>query len=497
MKRLSLPKMATIVFTFCTATAIASTAQTFASLGSFEGTDGSAPRGGLTQGTNGNFYGTATFGPTLLIDGTVFEVTQAGIITSLHAFSCTDTTCPNGAGPMDGVFLGANGSYYGLATNGGANGFGTAFEITSTGRLNTIWSFCVLEYCADGLYPTSLMQASNGKLYGTTSGGGAYEHGTIFKLAPGGELTTLYSFCSSINSGSCTDGENPQAGLTEASNGNFYGTTYEGGANADLGGTIFEITPAGTETTLYSFCAQANCADGASPNGLIGAADGNFYGVTFSGGVGFCNGAAGCGTIYKMTRAGKLITLHSFCEKSGCPDGSGPSPLIQATDGNFYGTTISGGANANGGGTIFKLTPDGRLTTLYKFCSQAGCTDGENPEGGLLQATNGTFYGTTISGGTNDSCAYGCGTVFSISEGLSPFVATVPKAGKVGTRVIILGSNLAGTTSVSFNDKAATFAVVSDTEITATVPAGATTGTVQVATPGGTLASNFTFRVMP
>jgi uncharacterized repeat protein (TIGR03803 family) len=494
LKKLSPAKMASIVFAFCTATAIASTAQTFTSLASLDGTDGSAPRGGLTQGTNGNFYGTATFGPNLLIDGTVFEVTPAGIITNVHAFSCTNTNCSNGGGPMDGVFLGANGNFYGLTDIGGANGFGTAFEITSAGRLNTIWSFCVLQYCADGLYPTSLMQA-NGKLYGTTSGGGAYEQGTIFELVPGGKLTTFYSFCSSINSGSCTDGQNPQAGLIEASNGNFYGTTYEGGANADGGGTIFEITPAGTQTTLYSFCAKANCADGASPNRLIEAAGGKFYGVTFSGGVGFCNGAAGCGTIYKMTPAGKLTTIYSFCEKSGCPDGSGPSPLIQASDGNFYGTTMGGGANQQG--TIFELTPDGKLTTLYNFCSQAGCTDGEEPEGGLLQATNGSFYGTTIAGGINDSCDYGCGSAFSISAGLSPFVATVPKAGKVGTHVIIMGNNLAGTTSVSFNGNAATFAVVSDTEITATVPADATTGTVQVVTPGGTLASNFTFRVMP
>jgi uncharacterized repeat protein (TIGR03803 family) len=182
----------------------------------------------------------------------------------------------------------------------------------------------------------------------------------------------------------------------------------------------------------------------------------------------------------------KLTTLYSFCPQATCADGQAPNGgVIQATDGNFYGTTVAGGAN--GYGTIFKITSAGTLTTLHSFDS----TDGENPYGQLLQATNGNLYGTTSYGGPN-----GYGTVFSLSIGLGPFVVTRPTSGAVEAKVVILGNNLAGTTSVAFNGTAATFTVVSPSEITATVPSGATTGPVVVTTPGGALTSNVSFRVI-
>jgi uncharacterized repeat protein (TIGR03803 family) len=169
--------------------------------------------------------------------------------------------------------------------------------------------------------------------------------------------------------------------------------------------------------------------------------------------------------------------------------------LIQASDGNLYGTTSKGGANTtscNGGcGTIFKITPTGTLTTVYNFCSQSGCTDGYYPESGLVQATNGTFYGTTFYGGKSGSA----GTVYSLSLGLAPFVKILPALGKTGTTAMILGDNLTGATQVSFNEIPTSFTVVSSTEIQATVPTGATTGTVTVVTPGGTLKSDAMFRV--
>jgi uncharacterized repeat protein (TIGR03803 family) len=168
--------------------------------------------------------------------------------------------------------------------------------------------------------------------------------------------------------------------------------------------------------------------------------------------------------------------------------------VIQATDGNLYGTTFGGGTNNSdctaGCGTIFKLTTAGVLTTLYKFCSESNCADGSAPQGGLVQDTNGTFYGTTYYGGTD-----GIGTVFSLSVGLGPFVETLPTSGKVGTAIKILGTTLTGATSVTFNGTAATFKVASASEITTTVPTGATTGTVKVVTPGGTLSSNVAFRI--
>jgi len=266
-------------------------------------------------------------------------------------------------------------------------------------------------------------------------------------------------------------------------------------------GTVFKITPSGTLTTLYSF--TGNTDGGCPMGGLIQATDGNFYGTTLQGGANAGSNGNGAGTIFKITPSGTLTTLYSFCSQSGCTDGEEPlAGLVQATDGNFYGTTYYGRGNAgvwgDSAGTIFKITPGGALTTLYSFCPQSGCPDGSNPIAGLAQATNGNLYGTAEYGGdTTGTCAvYGCGTVFSLSVGLGPFVETLPTSAKVGAAVKILGTNLTGATGVSFNGTPATsFKVVSSSEITTTVPAGATTGTVTVVAPGGTLSSNVPFDV--
>jgi uncharacterized repeat protein (TIGR03803 family) len=199
--------------------------------------------------------------------------------------------------------------------------------------------------------------------------------------------------------------------------------------------------------------------------------------------------------IFKLTPTGTLTTLYAFCSQPGCTDGESPGGLIQASDGNFYGSTAIGGANNEG--TIFKITPRGILTTLYSFCSQTNCTDGSEPTG-LVQATDGNFYGTTHFGGaiTNAGCSSGCGTVFSLAVGLGPFVETQTSSGKAGTAVKILGTDLTGATSVTFNGTAATFTVNSTgSAITATVPPGATSGTVAVTTPSGVLSSNKPFTV--
>src|ERR1035441_10397338 len=299
---------------------------------------------------------------------------------------------------------------------------------------------------------------------------------------PAQTLTTLYSFCSQ---GGCTDGDYPRAGLVQTTNGDLYGTTAAGGANR-LGGTVFKITPGGTLTTLYSFCSQTNCTDGSNSfAGLVQAANGDLYGTTGGG------GAKGYGTVFKITPGGTLTTLYNCCSQSGCTDGEGPrAGLVQATNGDFYGTTDGGGSN--NGGTVFKITPSGTLTTLYTFCSQSGCTDGASPNAGLVQDTNGDFYGTTANGGAN-----GGGTVFRLSVGLGTFVAPRPPYGKVGAAIKILGTNLTGATSVSFNGTAAVFTVVSPSLITTTLPAGASSGKVQVVTPSGTLSSNASFLVVP
>ena len=300
---------------------------------------------------------------------------------------------------------------YGTTEYGGANRYGTVFKITPSGALTKLYSFCSQSGCADGANPFGpLVQATDGNLYGTTQIGGANTSGcggqgcgTVFKITPSGTLTTLYSFCSQSG---CPDGANPQAGLVQATNGDFYGTTSSGGANG--GGTVFKITPSGTLTTLYSFCSQSGCPDGAHPWGLVQATNGSLYGTTLLG------GANSQGTVFRITPSGTLKTLQNF---KG-PNGANPyAGLVQANDGNFYGTT--GGGGANNDGTVFKITPSGALTTLYSFCSQSGCKDGANPYAGLVQATNGNLYGTTLYGGakTTGCGGFGCGTVFKITPG--------------------------------------------------------------------------------
>jgi uncharacterized repeat protein (TIGR03803 family) len=267
--------------------------------------------------------------------------------------------------------------------------------------------------------------------------------------------------------------------MVQGFDGNFYGTSTEGGVYG--WGSLFKITPEGQLTTLHSF----NLTDGADPYGsLVQANDGNFYGTTHGGGV----GSDASGTIFKITPEGELTTLHTFIGS----DGATPlASLVQATDGNFYGTTSEGGAS--GAGTIFEIAPGGTLTTLHSFCTRGGCPDGSHPSGGLLQATDGSLYGATTSGGAD---AYG--TVFNLSVGLGPFVKTLPTSAKVGAAITILGTNLTGATSVSFNGAAAVFTVnARGTAISTTVPSGATTGKIEVTTPGGILVSNAGFRVAP
>lgn len=473
-RKLSLAKMAAIVSVFCAATAILSPAQTFTSLFSFDGKNGASPHYvDLVQGPDGYLYGTSQVSTGT--NGTVFKITTAGKLTTLHTFCTEGDPCMDGATPFAGLVLDTNGNFYGTTTNGGANSDGTVFEITPAGKLTTLHSFDG----TDGIEPeVGLIQATNGDLYGTTSEGGTGAEGTIYEMTSGGTLTSLLSFIG-------TNGVYPDARLVQGTDGNFYGTTYEGDANS---GTVFKITSAGKLTTLHKF----DGTDGGGPTGaLVQASNGNFYGTTIN------DGPDGGGTVFEITPAGKFTNLHSFCSESDCKDGSTPyAGLIQATDGNLYGTTYSGGTSTqpcNGGcGTIFKITTAGKLTTLHSFCSKSDCTDGNAPQGGLVQDTNGTLYGTTFYGGTD-----GIGTVFSLSVGLGSFVETVPASGKVGATVMILGTNLTGATEVSFNGTSVKPTVVSGTEIKATVPAGASTGTVTVTTPSGTVKSNVVFVVTP
>ena len=469
------------VLLLCAAMAIAATAQTFDTLVDFDGTNGSAPYGSLVQGTDGNFYGTTYQGGDVTCDapygcGTVFKVTPGGILTTLHRFESTD-----GDNPAAQLLLATDGTLYGTTLRGGAEGDGTVFKVTPGGTLTTLHGF----NGSDGAMPFGgLVQATDGNFYGTTYQGGnltcnaPYGCGTVFKITPSNTLTTLYSFAGYPN-----DGAAPAAGLVEATGGNFYGTTEIGGGMNH--GTVFRMTRSGGLTMIHSFCPPPQCAEGSSPeSALVQASDGNLYGTTAGGGTG---GDLGYGTVFKITSTGTLSTLHSF----DITDGALPqAALVEATDANLYGTTF--GFEPNSYGTIFTITSSGSLTTLHNFCTEHPCQDGGNPIGGLLQGTNGKFYGTATG---YQSGNYG--TIFRMSVGLRPFVSFVRSSGKVGKNVGILGQGFTGTTGVLFSGRPANFAVKSNTFLTATVPAGATTGFVSVTTPGDTLKSNQRFRVTP
>jgi uncharacterized repeat protein (TIGR03803 family) len=470
LRKLSFGKRAYTAFVLLIAMSIALPAQTFSTLFSFDGTAGANPYAGLLQAGNGDGYGTTENGGANG-SGTVFKLTPTGTLTTLYSF-CSQSGCTDGAFPLGGLVQAPNGYFYGTTVEGGHSGLGTVFQITPS-TVTTLHSFSG----SDGETPwAGLAQGADGDFYGTTANGGTNNGGTVFKITPDGTLTTLYVFCGLA---SCADGQHPEAALFLGANGDFYGTTSAGGANN--GGTVFQITPSGTLTTLYSFCAQSKCTDGKLPYaGLVQAVAGAFYGATATG------GAYGAGTIFKITPGGTLTTLYSFCSQSGCPDGKSPdATLVQGNDGNFYGTTFAGGAS--GAGTIFEITPGGTLTTLHSFAGSNAIH-----QAGLLQATDGDFVGATWDGGTDNF-----GTLYGLYVGLQPFVKLLPPSGGVGTSVRILGTNLTGATSVRFDGTAAVFTVVSGTEITTTVPAGAGSGSVQVLTPSGTLSGNVAFRVVP
>jgi uncharacterized repeat protein (TIGR03803 family) len=324
----------------------------------------------------------------------------AQVLTTLHSFSGSD-----GAYPEAGLVQASDGNFYGTTYSGG-NGLGTVFKITPSGTLTTLYRFCSQGNCSDGASPyAGLIQATDGNFYGTTFYGGANDNcyagscGTVFGITPDGMLTTLHSFDGS-------DGANPVAALVQGADGNFYGTTVQGAGSCPAGcGSVFKITPSGTLTSLHAFGGY----DGEYPVGaLIQATDGNFYGTTQES---CCHGQ---GTVFRITPGGTFAVLYLFCPQGGCTDGANPwAGLVQGTDGNFYGTTEYGGSN--GDGVVFKITPQGTLSTLYNFCSQGGCADGSEPLAGLVQASDGNFYGTTYAGGASSNCSGGCGTIFKIT----------------------------------------------------------------------------------
>ena len=338
--------------------------------------DAADPYHTLIQGSDGDFYGTSNAGGSSNV-GTIFKITPSGTETVFYSFATV---------PYSGLVQGSDGNLYGTTATGGTSGRGTVFEITPSGTESVLFSFP-----AGSSDPyTGLIQGSDGNFYGTTGAGGTNDDGTVFKITPSGTETVLHAFA---KSGS--DGETPYAGLIQGSDGNFYGTTYFGGASGF--GTVFKVTPSGTETVLYSF---AGGSDGEHPYaGVIQGSDGNFYGTTYQG------GASGNGTVFKLTPGGIETVLYSFAGAGS--DGANPEAgVIQGSDGNFYGTTLQGGAS--GLGIVFELTPSGTETILHTFTGGSG--DGANPTANLVQGSDGNLYGSTGAGGTS-----GNGTFFKVT----------------------------------------------------------------------------------
>jgi uncharacterized repeat protein (TIGR03803 family) len=419
----------------------------------------------------------------------------------------------SGQNPVDVTpAQGRDGRLYGITNTGGLNFYGTVFRINTDGVGGTIYDFDLTnggEPCA------GLTLGTDGNFYGTVGVVGNILNltGGLYRVSPAGRETLLHTFAGG------SDGSSPCAPPIEGSDGNLYGTT--GGDFATPHSTLYRYSRDGTFTTLFQF--EENSFTQPAP---MQAADGNLYVTSASGGA--CNG----GHIYKLTTAGFL--LHTYDFPCGM-DGAVPySPLLQASDGNFYGTTAYGGsATWPGYGTIFKMNQHGAVTTLYRFTASgprypwAGlvqATDGnlygatlgigdntlyqitpsgvyadlytftnatgQSPLTALMQHTNGILYGVTAGGG------YGEGTIYSLDMGLGPLVTFVRPTGKVGQSAQILGQGLTGSKSVTFNGVPATsFSVVSNTYMTAVVPSDASTGAVVVTTPSGPLTSNVSFRI--
>jgi len=434
-------------------------AQTFADLHNFncptDGCEGYLP-GISAQGQDGNLYGTLPFGGGSDA-GTVYKITPSGSLTAIYNFSGSS----DGYGNYSGLTLGTDGDLYGANYQDGANGYGTIFKISPAGKLTTLHNFTAAE--EGGAYSPPVEGKTHGTFYGVTYYGKAYSitsSGT-FKLLP-----------------NPTPGQS-QAPLILASDGNFYGTTLNGGG---IGyGTVFRMSSTGAIKVVYSF----DFTHGYQPYGpVVQGSDGYLYGTTSGGGTAAHPG----GVVFKLSTAGKITVLHDF-DTASTTDGHQPyGGLVAATDGSFYGTTTYGGSG--GYGVIFEITKSGTYTVLHDFDS----THGQTTETTAVQHTNGIVYGETAVGGSD-----GDGVFYSLNAGISPFVSLVGyPVGTAGTTVEILGGGLTGTSKVQFGSGSATsFTVVSDTYMTAVVPASGTKGTVVVTTPSGPLKSKQVFTVLP
>lgn len=343
--------------------------------------DGGLPYASLVN-VNGTLYGTTSAGGTSNL-GAVFSVTPGGKEKILHSFTGT----PDGYLPYASM-IHVNGTLYGTTYSGGTPGAGTVFSITTSGKEKVLHSFGSGN---DGTSPQADLFYHDGALYGTTYSGGANDDGTVFKITLSGKESVVYSF-----KGLPTDGSAPRAGVVFYK-GAFYGTTYAGGIGSSSDGTVFKLTPSGEETVLHTFTGNP---DGYEPSGdLVGYGD-SLYGTTDSGGS-YNTG----GTVFKITRKGKLTVLYSFGRPDSNEDQVGPQAGLLNVNGRFYGTV----EGANAGGAVFSITRGGKQSFVYQFNRNGPSGSPVAPLGAVIDL-NGTLYGTTV----NNVGQTGEGTVFAV-----------------------------------------------------------------------------------
>jgi len=355
---------------------------TYRVMHSFEGPDGQNPRSDLIVGSDGKIHGVTSYGGRRDIGGTSFRMALSGQMSVLHRFEQRNGLQPSG------LMLGVDGMYYGVASRGGSLRGGTVYRMAPYGHVTVLHSFDTT--LPEGRSPTApLLQASDGQLYGTTRlGGGGNGDGSIFRISTNGDFQVLHQFGKGKDNGSGTSAQ-----LMQADDGQLYGVTHLGGKY--FSGTIYRLTLAGTFEVLHSFVRSGD--DGSNPTSqLIQNPDGYLYGTCVWGGV------HGSGTLFRFSPAtGELTVLHHFPRHTN-PSGN----LVLARDGSFYGVTTGGGKFQ--GGTIFRLTPNGDFTQLHSF-SAPGTSGGYYPSGGLVETSDGEFYGTTSAGGDHDK-----GTVYRL-----------------------------------------------------------------------------------
>jgi len=444
-------------------------AQTYTPLYNFGVLDSSqnGPYGQLALGRDGKFYGTINQN----YSG-IYQITPGGAQSMLW----WSGTYPYGTVCYSGLTLGADGLFYGTCDqwNGFNGNGGIIFKFDpSSAKFTILYSF---PYCGTTWKPSPLTLGTDGNLYGTTFGSGYCDTGwgTFFQITPAGKFTTLHVFKGSA----ANEPGEPSGPLTVGANGNFYGTSQAGGYPTDYnGGTVYMITPKGKVTLFYSF---PNTGPYNPVAGVTQGADGKFYGTTYYGGT------YAHGTIFQLVSKGKIKVLKNFnfhVDNAGFPT----YPLTLGSDGSFYAPSLTFNMGGYGPESLFKITTKGVYTDLYDLqaaaCAQ-GTEDGCYLSSPMLLHPNGTFYGTNAQGGE-----VGRGMFYGLNTGLKPYIILQLPKGKIGTSIGIFGVGLTGTNGVSFNGVAANFSVMSDTYMTATIPAGATKGYVTVTTPSGTLKS--------